>query len=346
MLQSRFGILTLLLFLFFAFFLFRINQIGGLNASSYATTTAVLDREAPSYRINSYLNNLANEILPYPQNALLSGIILGNKTSLPFTLKQELIKTSTIHIVVVSGENLSLLASFILVLTPFLGRKKTIVLILLSVLGFTYLTNFQVPVIRAAIMISLSFLAMLLGKEKETPWILGLSAMVMLIFDPNLIFSVSFQLSFLATAGVVLLSPGILKALAFVPEIIREDLAVTIAAEGAIIPVIASNFHQISLAGIIVNTLVLWTILPVMLSGIACLGLAAININLGAMAATFPNALLTYFLYIVRFFAGWPLSQIQVADFSPVIWIGYYVLLLSVFFLPKRPQVVSEPELC
>src|SRR5579884_199031 len=183
---------------FLLIFIWRVNQIGGLNKNLYRFNSATLQESPESFsRLNQYLTDTISKVLPDPESPLLSGIILGAKQDLAPDFKQALTRTSTIHIVVVSGQNLSLLSGFIMVLAPFIGRKKTILLNLLAIFGFTLLTGFQVPVLRAAIMVTLALSAQILGKEGDSVWILFLTAMIMLLVDPNWLFSVSFQLSFL-----------------------------------------------------------------------------------------------------------------------------------------------------
>src|SRR3990167_5222565 len=125
-----------------------------------------------------------NRLLPEPQGALLSGILLGVKSDLPKHFKEALVNTSTIHIAVVSGQNLSLLAGFILNLAGLIGRRKAIILSWLACLFYTFLTGLEIPVLRAFIMVSFTFLAQILGRENESVWILILTALLMLIFQP------------------------------------------------------------------------------------------------------------------------------------------------------------------
>ena len=77
--------------------------------------------------MQEYLVGICQQVMPEPQSSLLAGILIGEKQSLDPDFKKALINTSTIHMVVVSGQNLSMLAGFLLTLAPWIGRKKTIV---------------------------------------------------------------------------------------------------------------------------------------------------------------------------------------------------------------------------
>ena len=77
----------------------------------------------------SLISETVSHILPQPQAGLLSGIVFGIKSELPSDFNKALTDTSTVHIVVASGQNLTLLSGFILCLASFFGRKKIIFLI-------------------------------------------------------------------------------------------------------------------------------------------------------------------------------------------------------------------------
>src|SRR3989344_5296412 len=144
-------------------------------------------------------------------------LVYCNKKDLPPALKLALRDTSTLHIVVASGQNLSMVAGFFLSLAGLIKRKHAIVLSLLAVTGYTLLTGAQVPILRAAIMFSLASLATLSGRLKEGWWVLIVTAALMLLLNPEWVYDLSFQLSFLATFGVVVVSPILLKSLHKIP---------------------------------------------------------------------------------------------------------------------------------
>lgn len=285
------------------------------------------------------LIQILDQSLPYPQNALLSGILLGTQEKLPIYLKNELKITSTIHMVVASGQNLSMLAGFVMSMVTFLGRKKTTFLTLFVILFYCLLTGLGVPVLRAAIMAGFAYLAQILGKEKSGWWVLFLTAGLMLIYNPNWLLNISFQLSFLATFGVVVIAPILTQTLKKVPEVLKQDLATTISAQTLVLPIIAYNFNQISMAGIFANVLILWTIPLVMVSGIAVLILGSINQILGQISGIFPAVLLTYFIDIINLFAKIPGAAINIKETNFLLWIGYYLMIgAGVWILGAKTQ--------
>lgn len=280
-------------------------------------------------QIRNSLDHRIGRLLPSPQAELLSGVLLGQNKTLPATLKLNLRDTSTLHIVVASGQNLSLVAAFCLSLSGLIKRRNAIVFSLLAVASYTLLTGVQVPVLRAAIMFSLASLAQIFGRQRDGWWVLTLTAGLMLLINPKWITDLSFQLSFLATFGVVVISPILIKHLDKIP-IIGQDLAVTLAAQLMVTPVIVQSFHQISFVSLLTNVLVLWTIPFMMIGGTVMLVLGIISSLLGQLIGVGVNTLLTYFIYVVKFFAGLPFAWEYVGEQIWIVWAGYYLLLAGV----------------
>lgn len=272
------------------------------------------------------LDQKISQILPSPQAEILSGILLGQNKKLPADIKLALRDTSTLHIVVASGQNLSLVAGFVLGFAGLIKRKNAIVLSLLMVALYTLLTGLQVPIIRAAIMFTLASIAQFFGRQKEGIWVLIITGGLMLLINPEWIVDLSFQLSFLATFGVIAVAPILLKYLKFVP-ILSQDLAVTLSAQLMVAPVIAQNFHQFSIVGLITNLLVLWTIPFIMILGTVTLSLSLFSSFLAYFISILTSVLLTYFVYIVKFFASLPVAWEYAGEQSFLVWIGYYLIL-------------------
>lgn len=274
--------------------------------------------------------------LPSPQAQLLSGIVLGEKKDLPSDLRLALRDTATLHMVVVSGQNLSLLAFLILRLSGLLTRKLAILLTFCMISGYVVLTGGQIPVLRAALMAYLSGLAQLFGRQNDGFWALILIAGFMLLINPLWIGSLSFQLSFLATFGVVVIAPILASNLERLPLFIRENLSVTLGAQLVVFPVIAQNFHQLSLVALPANLLTLWTIPYIMSWGLVMLILIAISDFMTKIVALGLNIILTYFIYIVKFFANLPFAWEYVGEQIWIVWAGYYMLLGGVLIIFAR----------
>lgn len=338
--------LIIIILSFLLIFLVRLQSVGGFHG--LYTDVYLEDLGSILQPQRQYLSAQFQNILPEDQAVLLSGILLGQKGDLSKTLKDDLIATSTIHIVVVSGQNLSLLAGFCLLLAPRIGRRKTIILTLLIIVLYSLLTGLQIPVLRAAIMSTIALIGVLLGRDRQNAWILILTALVMLIYEPNWLFSISFQLSFLATFAVVVIAPILISLFRFIPSLFREDLAVSLAAQLMTLPIIAANFGQISLIGVLANLLVLWVVSPVMIAGIILLVSLLFLPQISPVCALIPYIFLTYFLYIIQFFSQIPFALVKIDQLHPLVWVGYYILLFGVFSVlaqKTRSNSSNTPEI-
>ncbi len=283
-------------------------------------------------QLRQYLDTKIAYFLPSPQAELLSGILLGNKKDLPADLKLALRDTSTLHIVVVSGQNLSLLAGIFLRTAGFLKRKLAVCLTIIVILGFVMLTGGQTPILRAAIMAILSYLAQIYGRQYDGFWTLITVAGLMLLINPAWITDLSFQLSFLATFGVVVISPILAEFLKKIPLFLRENLVVTFSAQLMVTPVIIQNFHQLSLVSIPTNLFLLWSIPYIMSGGLVLLVLGSISAIFGQVVAFALQVILTYFIYVVSFFASLPFAWEYMGEQNWPVWIGYYFLLAGILW--------------
>lgn len=328
------------IFLLILFLALRIFFQGGLNPHQ---SDLNLKEDQTFSHLRQFLAQRGEKLLPQPQSGLLLGMVLGEKSSLPFEFNNALKNTSTIHMVVVSGQNLTMLAGFVMSLSFLLGRKKTLALSLFVVLFYVLLTGFAVPVLRAALMVLVISLASFFNKQPDSFRLLSIVALFMLIFQPNLIYSISFQLSFLATLGVSVLAPEMIKRVNFLPEIIKQDLIVSLAAQLTTLPIIAFNFYQISLIGIFANTLVLWTVPIIMITGAIAIIFSFIYLPLGYLLAFIPGIFLTYFVSIVNLF-NQPFGVIKVGSLGIIFWIGYYLVLLGYYFYLKKLNQQDEAK--
>lgn len=313
------------LFFFLVLFWFRVHQIGGLHDEQIGSVDTFKSQR-------DYLVKILDDIFSAPQSNLIAGILIGNQSSLPYHLKQSLQSTSTIHMVVVSGQNLAILAGFLTSLAPIFGKRKTLVFSFIAVVLYSFLTGLQVPTIRALIMASFACGAQILGREKVGWWVLLLTASLMLLYNPNYLLNISFQLSFLATLAVVSLAPLVINLFRRLPSLVSGDLSVTFSAQLLTLPVIAYNFHQISVVGLLANLLVGWTIPIIMIFGFASLLAGVLSLTLAKVVAIIPMILLTYYIDTVELLAKLPYSWVKVGDSSLIFWLGFYLLIAAVFW--------------
>ena len=299
------------------------------------------------YSLRERLSTSLARALPEPQGSLAQGILLGLRGNIPDSLNQAFSRTGTAHILAISGLNISIVIAMFLSLGILIfGRQRStyIWLALAATWLYALLAGMNPPVIRAAIMGSLFLIAEYLGRQGSAIIALAFAAAVMVGIQPQLLWSVSFQLSFLAMAGLILFYPyfqtwgrkGVgrlfknMEKIVPAASIITDGFAATLAAIVAVGPLIAYNFGLVSLVALPATFFSL-PALPVIIvtaALVAFVGLLALLAAqiLGWLAWLF----LSYFLLVVRGFDALPYSSFQVATISTWhIW-GYYVILAGV----------------
>ena len=210
----------------------------------------------------------------------------------------------------------------------------------LGILFYAFLAGFEPSIVRAAIMGILVFMAQLTGRQNSAFLGLFSAGFIMLFVNPSLIFDIGFQLSFMATLGLIYIRPIFfrkknLKKL-IEKSVVGEDVATTISAQIATLPILLANFGSFSFSSILVNALVLWTVPVIMIIGGISALLGLIFAPIGQILAYISIPFLLYFETVVDFF-GARSSQLTIDHLPLTIFFGYYLILFSIILrLRKR----------
>lgn len=255
------------------------------------------------YKFRKNLINVYQKSLPEPHSSLVAGVTLGSKQSIPSDFWEVLKSTGTAHVVVASGMNVTLVAGFLVnILILFFPRRRAVPLALLGIWFYALVSGFDAPIVRAAIMGSIGFAGIGLGRVNEAWRGLFLSALGMLIIKPEWLSDLGFILSFVATGSLMLFEKKIQKRLKFLPSIIRQDFSTSLAAQIGVAPIIWATFGQFNILSPLVNALVLWTIAPITMIGMVG-GLAALIVPLvGRMILIVIFPLTFWFIGVVNAF--------------------------------------------
>ncbi len=289
-------------------------------------------------------------ILPEPQAALLTGILLGVETGIPADLRQAFSATGTAHIIAISGFNISIIAGVFSGLSIRLfGKRRAMPVALAGIIVYTILVGASAAVVRAAIMGCLYVIATHYGRQTQALTLLMAAAMLMTLINPQTLWDVGFQLSFAATLGLILYTPVLqswferLLSKVFSPgtvkqavELLNGALIVTLAATITTMPIIVYHFRQLSLATLFSNFAVLPAQPGVMLLG----GLATIAgliwLPLGQVLGWIAWLFLTYTIRMVEITASFPYASLNLGRFSPsLVWL-YYGLLAGATLVSQQ----------
>ena len=324
-----------------------------------------------------------SSLLPEPEGGLLLGVLFGIKKQMPENFWQNLRKTGTLHLVVASGQNVTLVAGFLIeTLVIFISRRKAVVLAMIGIILYVLMVGAEAPVVRAGIMIGFTYLAQIFGREQNGGVGLVFAAAVMLLLSPLMLFDIGFQLSFMAMAGIITIyprlkvktlgspagnfdsasdslakkrlllsevigarnvkpykiwqAPSVFSRLFSLP-ILGDGLAVTLSAQLATLPILLSNFGQISFLAPLINALVLPTIPFIMSLGGILAALSLVVKPLAQLLAWFVWLFLVWFVKIVEGFASLSWASFEIGKLSFWWALGYYFVLgIIIFKLNER----------
>lgn len=275
--------------------------------------------------INNFKSNLDSK-----SAGLMLGIVFGIKDNLPKEFVNQIQITGVMHVIAASGMNVTMVSGFLFYLFAFLFKRQVaVILSILGILFYTALAGFEASIIRAAIMGIIVFSAQIIGRQQYSFIALLITAFVMLFAFPKYLFDVGFQLSFMATIGLL-----------YIPQLFKrfqndftEVIIVTICAQIATLPILLINFGNYSIFSVLANALVLWTVPILMILGSISTLFSFIFAPLASLFLYLCLPFLLFFEKTVEFFARFG-STFNLASIPWQFGVAYYLFLLSI--LAKR----------
>ncbi|MDD5127565.1 MAG: DNA internalization-related competence protein ComEC/Rec2 [Dehalococcoidales bacterium] len=326
---------------------------GIYSTITYPETSLVAGNEGNKpldwlYSLRRQMALTLSRVLPEPQASLAQAIVLGTRETMPQSLKDNFARTGTTHLLAISGLNLTIIAGMLvgIGIRIFGKRHYLYVWLALGVIWlYALLTALNPPVVRGAIMASLFLIAEALGRQRNVLPALCLAAALMTIPSPHILGDASFQLSFLAMAGLVLIAPALQNwGRSAVKSIIGEEgaldsfavlttdsLSISLAAIIAVWPVVAYYFGIFSPAGPLATLLAL-PVMPAIITAGALTALTGLLMPLAQLLGWLTWLFLSYLLLVVNLLAELPFAATS-ADFaSPVFIAGYYTVLAGLLW--------------
>lgn len=274
--------------------------------------------------IRSGLISALGRVLPEPHASLLGGLLLGWRASFAPELKRELIASGTSHIVAVSGFNVAVVTGALQVIfLRLVGRRRLALPALAGITVYTVLTGAPASAVRAAIMGGAAVVASSVGRIADPLTSVVLAAAAMAAWSPLVVLDIGYQLSFLATAGLVLMEPVLRDWLRPVPGWARGVISVSLAAQIATIPLSLFYFRSVSLVALVSNLLVAPAVPAAMALGLPAM-LGSLLGPLGP-ALSWPAWLaLSYMLAIIRTAASVPGALLFTGSLPVVVLLIVY----------------------
>ena len=250
------------------------------NIANIDTTS--INRKSYFVRIRENIANIYYRYLPNREAALVAGIVLGDKEGIKGSFYNEMVNSGTIHIAVASGYNLMLVGGTVMsILFWVMKRKMATAVSILFMVGYTLMAGAEPPVTRALIMASMVFIGQSMGRRQSSWWALLLTGWVMVMFDLSLIGSVSFQLSIMASIGLMIVEPWMKRRIDTLNSRLlylfsEIGVTTTLATMITTTPVIWWHFGRFSATALISNTLILPMVPVLMILGVFMIPLGGV----------------------------------------------------------------------
>src|SRR3989344_1514905 len=284
------------------------------------------------FKIKRSFVRKTKQVLAEPYASLLSGLIVSGKEAMPKDILEEFRRAGVIHIVVLSGYNITIIAEFIK--TVFRSVAFSVVGIIL----FVIMTGAQATVVRAAIMVLTVILAKKLGRNFSASRALLVAAFLMLLHNPKiLVFDPYFQLSFLATCGLIFVTPIVEKYLGRISEKwgLRAVVSATLATQITVLPLLVYSMGNVSLVSLPANILILLFIPYTMLTGFIASLIAYANFTLALPFSYATYLLLAWILGVTHYFGSLSFASITV---PPVPWWFVVLIYFSIIVFVRRSR--------
>ncbi|MFA7192154.1 MAG: ComEC/Rec2 family competence protein [Candidatus Paceibacterota bacterium] len=285
---------------------------------------------------NNFVENI-NLAIGHPSSDLANGLILGVKGNFSEKMRNDFVTTGTIHIIALSGYNVTIVAnSVVKVFGIIFSMAISLGLGVFVIILFVVMAGSGASAVRAGVMAIIALLGRISGRNYDASRALIIAGLIMFAYDPRVVTDISFQLSFVATFGILYITPMVVSWVFLIPARfgIREIASTTIAAQIAVLPLLLYSSGILSFVSFPANIFILPFIPLAMLFSFIS-GLAGfLGIGLSSLFGGVSNILLSYILKVIQIFASLPFASVTVYKFSLLMLVIFYLLIL--FWVFKR----------
>lgn len=327
----------------------RENAIADVNrsenqAASFSESSAIPQSHIQAMRQRIVRSQLFH--LNVPEGTLISAIALGKQAvDLPYNIRDYFVQVGLAHAIAASGTQVSMVLALVLALTRRFSKQLQFSFGVGALLLLVGLTGFEASVCRAALMGFGTLFALLLKREVKPLGLLLIAAIILLLVNPLWIWDLGFQLSFLATLGLIVTTPPLMAKLDWMPPTLASIFVVPIAASVWVLPLLLYVFNVVSPYSILVNIMaapLLWILsIGGMISALAGLIFPPAGSGL-AQLLEYPA---TGLIAIAQYFSQLPGNSVAVGQVSQLQLIALYSLICWVWLGRKSTPPQRGEEL-
>lgn len=285
------------------------------------------------------LSAAIERVLTPTKAAFLRGVLFGDRGRLPPEILDDFRGSGLVHILAVSGLHVGFIGGAALFLGRRLGlRGWATSCSTIAVLAFyAMMADLRPSVVRAAVMAAAAIIAHTGRWDKDSLNVLALAGLVLLLPSPGLLADAGFQLSFAATAGLLVLRPGLEARLRFLPRLLRLPASVSLAAQLAVAPISLYHFDRLSLVALVANLAIVPVVGVVVVLGMSLGGVGLLSLAVARYLAVPEGWLIGLVLKATSWFAAWPIATISPGRPGVAAIVSYYLWLLLVL-VPLHPR--------
>jgi len=304
-----------------------------------------------AYKLRHAIRDLFDRHLPDAYSGFMKAILIGDRTGLDDNLKDDFVKTGTVHILAISGLHIGLIAAIFLSAFGIARLPKKMNLASTSVLlvFYSFVAGSSPPIIRAVIIFVILTIGYFIERDADILNSLSCAALLILMWNPKELFDPSFQLSFVSVAGIIIFAPridsvfkvGAIKknsAAKRAKVYILRCVSVSIAAWLGTWPFIAAYFNIISPISIIANLIIIPLLFVLTAASFIFLPVSAISHPLGLVFAHLLRMTGALLFSINHYLAGLPFSYFRAGAPSIAFSILYYFLLFMLILPSSRKR--------
>jgi len=312
-----------------------VRKIGtGRGAFLLGAVSSV--RQALQRRIEDHFGGGAPPALSR-EGGILEALLIGERGRLDESVSLALQRSGLYHLLAISGAHIGIIAALLFFLLRLVRvRTRPSYLILTGVLvGYALLVEGNASVVRATAMASAFFIGKLLWKDVHLLNTIAASALAILLVNPFQVFDAGFQLTYLATLGILLFYRPLLRRMPKLPLKLGEMTALTASAQLAVLPVIAASFNRVTFSSFLLNIPAIPLVAVLMAAGYVFFAAAFISSAAAGALAVLLKAGLKAFVWVAVLLDPVPFLSYRIPPPPPVLIAAYYALLLAFLTRPK-----------
>ncbi|MBP7056236.1 MAG: DNA internalization-related competence protein ComEC/Rec2 [Candidatus Omnitrophica bacterium] len=304
-----------------------------------------------SYRLRGKIRNFIDRYMDNPYSGFVKAIIIGDRSELPDNIREDFVRTGTVHIIAISGLNLGIIAAIILFILGIAGvpKRANLIITLIAIAIYSITAGASPPVVRASIVFAVYVIGYLIRRDADMLNSLAIAGFFILAYNPKELFDPSFQLSFSSVASIIVLTPRIQNIL-MIKSMPREgaiakllyyaltSVAVSLAAWAGTWPIVVTYFNIVSPVSILANIVIVPALFVLT---VAVFGFLLSSLLPGVIPASlaYGAELITRATFFINgFFAKIPLSYFRIGAPETCMVVIYYALIGSLL-IPRTVRL-------